>query len=176
LCEEARGLKVGDGMLADTQMGPVVDTLQLAKIERQIADARERGAEVAWGGRRLPRKGYFLEPAVITDISNDMLMMREETFGPVAPVIPFDDFDEAISLANASTYGLSAIVCTGSAARAMKALQSLDAGMIKINTLRGKAPGATSEPRKASGLGHGYGIEVMQELTRQKSVHWRAEL
>jgi len=176
LCEQARGLKVGDGMLADTQMGPIVDTLQLAKLERQIADARERGAEVVWGGRRLLRKGYFLEPAVLTDISADMLMMREETFGPLAPVIPFDDFDEAISLANASTYGLSAIVCTASAVRAMKALQTLDAGMIKINTLRGKAPGATSEPRKASGLGHGYGIEVMQELTRQKSVHWRAEL
>jgi len=176
LCEEARGLKIGDGMLPDTQMGPIVDTLQLAKIERQIADARERGAALAYGGSRLIRKGYFLEPTVITDISADMLMMREETFGPLAPVIPFDDFDEAISLANASTYGLSAIVCTGSAVRAIKALQALDAGMIKINTLRGKAPGATSEPRKASGLGHGYGIEVMQELTRQKSIHWRAEL
>ena len=98
--------------------------------------------------------------------------MDRETFGPVAPCFAFDDFDEAIALANASRYGLSAIVCTTSAPRALEALHRLNAGMIRINTMRGRSPGATSEPFGASGLGHGYGVDLLLELTRQKSI-WR---
>jgi acyl-CoA reductase-like NAD-dependent aldehyde dehydrogenase len=110
---------------------------------------------------------------VLTGVDGDMLLMQEETFGPVAPLIPFDEFDEAIELANDCRYGLAAIVCTTSAPRAIAAIERLQAGMVKVNTMRGKAPGATSEPFKASGLGHGYGVEILMELTRQKSVHWR---
>ncbi len=97
----------------------------------------------------------------------------EETFGPVAPCMPFDDFDEAIARANSSRYGLAAIVCTTSAPRAIQAINTLNAGMIKINTMRGKAPGGSSEPFGASGLGHGYGLEFLLELTKQKNVVWR---
>lgn len=99
--------------------------------------------------------------------------MIDETFGPVAPCTPFDDFDEALAMANDNRYGLAAIVCTTSGPRAIGAVHALQAGMVKINTMRGKAPGATSEPFRASGLGHGYGMEFLFELTRQKSVHWR---
>ncbi len=154
-------------------MGPLVDHLQLEKVIAHVNDAVARGAKVECGGARLNRKGYFYPPTVLTGISAEMLLMDEETFGPVAPTMPFDDFDEAIALANATRYGLAAIVCTTSAPRAIKAIEELDAGMVKLNTMRGKAPGATSEPFKASGLGHGYGVELLYELTLQKSVHWR---
>jgi acyl-CoA reductase-like NAD-dependent aldehyde dehydrogenase len=167
-------MRLGDGLEADSQMGPLVDDLQLGKVSDQVEDAIRRGAEVHSGGARLNRKGYFFPPTVLSGITNEMTLMSEETFGPVAPLIPFGDFDEAISLANEGRYGLAAIVCTTSAPRAIEAIQKLDAGMVKINTMRGKAPGATSEPFKASGLGHGYGVEFLYEITRQKSVHWRA--
>ncbi|HEX7126402.1 MAG TPA: aldehyde dehydrogenase family protein [Thermodesulfobacteriota bacterium] len=176
LAEESRRLRIGSGLEPTTQVGPLVDSLQLAKVERHVADAVAQGAEVVCGGARLPQKGFFFPPTVLLEIRRDMLLMREETFGPLAPIIPFDDWDEAIALANDCAYGLAAIVCTTSAPRAIKAIQELQAGMVKINTTRGKAPGATSEPFKASGLGHGYGVEIMYELTRQKSVHWRGVL
>ena len=131
------------------------------------------GAELRCGGTRLDRKGYFFPPTILTGVERHMLLMEEETFGPIAPVMPFDDFDEAIAMANDCHYGLAAIVCTTSGSRAIKAIQELRAGMIKINTMRGRTAGATSEPFKASGIGHGYGIEMLQELTVQKAVHWR---
>ncbi len=173
LVEESAKISLGDGMEATTQMGPMVDHLQLDKVVAHVDDALAKGAEAHCGGARLNRKGYFYPPTVLTGITRDMLLLAEETFGPIAPLIPFDDFDEAIALANDCRYGLAAIVCTTSAPRAIKAIQELEAGMVKVNTMRGKAPGASSEPFKASGLGHGYGVELLQELTRQKSVHWR---
>lgn len=175
LVEESAKFQPGDGLDAECRMGPLVDHLQLEKVIAHVDDAVGRGAEVVCGGARLNRKGYFYPPTVLTGITDEMRLMEEETFGPVAPVIPFDEFDEAIGLANDCRYGLAAIVCTTSAPRAIKAIEELKAGMVKINTGRGKAPGATSEPFGASGLGHGYGVELLHELTRQKSVHWRAD-
>lgn len=175
LVEESTALRLGDGLEAGTQMGPLVDHLQLGKVEAQVSEAIRAGAQVHCGGERLARRGFFFPPTVLTGIRRNTLLMQEETFGPVAPVMPFDDFDEAIALANDSTYGLAAIVCTTSSPRAIKAVQALQAGMVKINTMRGRAPGSTSEPFKASGIGHGYGVEMLHELTIQKSVHWRGE-
>ena len=176
LIAESRAIKVGNGLDAGIQLGPLVDHLQLERVSGHVADAVRHGAVVHCGGSRLEGKGYFYPPTVVTGTKPDIMLMVEETFGPIAPCVAFDDFSEAIALANESRYGLAAIVCTASAPRAIEALQSLNAGMIKINTSRGKAAGATSEPFKASGLGHGYGIEFLYELTRQKSVHWRAVL
>ena len=131
------------------------------------------GATLHAGGSALAGAGFFYPPTVVTGMQFETTLMTDETFGPVAPCVPFDDFDEAIEMANRSRFGLAAIVCTSSAPRALQAVHSLRAGMIKINTMRGKAPGATSEPFNASGIGHGYGMEFLGELTRQKSVHWR---
>lgn len=175
LAAESAAIRLGDGLEAGTQMGPLVDHLQLEKVVAHAENAIRSGAEVRCGGARLDRKGYFFPPTILTRIERNMLLMDEETFGPIAPVMPFDDFDEAIAMANDCRYGLSAIVCTSNASRAIKAIQGLKAGMIKINTMRGRTAGATSEPLKASGIGHGYGIEMLQELTVQKAVHWRGE-
>jgi len=173
LLRESAAIRLGDGMEEGVQMGPLVDHLQLAKVVAHAEDAIRAGAEARCGGRRLERRGFFFPPTVLTGIDRKMLLMDEETFGPIAPVMPFDEFDEAIALANDCRYGLAAIVCTTSAPRSIKAIQSLKAGMVKINTMRGRTAGATSEPFKASGIGHGYGIEMLQELSVQKSVHWR---
>jgi acyl-CoA reductase-like NAD-dependent aldehyde dehydrogenase len=174
--KESRALRVGDGLEPETEIGPLIDDLQLATVQRHVEAAKAQGAEIRTGGARLDRRGYFFGPTVMTRVTHEMAVMREETFGPVAPVMPFDDFEEAIALANDSVYGLASIVCTNDAKRAIYAIQHLQAGMIKINTNRGKTPGTSSEPRKASGLGYGYGAEVLYELTSQKSVHWRGSL
>lgn len=176
LVAESRALRVGPGSDDATRMGPLIDVAQLERVTTHVTDALTRGARAHCGGRRLDRPGYFFPPTVLTGVDPDAPLMVDETFGPVAPVAAFDDFDEAIALANASRFGLAAIVCTESAPHALRAIDRLDAGMIKINTTRGKAPGATSEPARASGLGHGYGVEFLYEITRQKSVHWRARL
>ncbi len=113
---------------------------------------------------------------MLTNLHADFVINLEEIFGPVAPCVPFRDLDEAIHFANQGRYGLAAIVCTTSAPRAMKAIQELQVGMVKINAMRGKAAGGTSEPARASGLGHGYGMEFLAEITRQKSVHWKHDV
>jgi acyl-CoA reductase-like NAD-dependent aldehyde dehydrogenase len=176
LVRHSGAIRVGDGLEPETQMGPLVDDLQLGKVVSHVDAAVAGGAEIRCGGARPNRVGYFYPPTVVTGIDHGMALMTEETFGPIAPVMPFDDFDEAIALANDCRYGLGAIVCTTSAPRAMQAIREIQAGMVKVNTNRGKAPGATSEPYKGSGTGHGYGIEFLFELTRQKSVHWRPDL
>jgi len=175
-CKESEALRVGDGTDESTQIGPLIDDAQLQRVVEHVDDAVHRGATVHCGGRRLDRPGYFYPPTVLTGVPVDAPLMVDETFGPVAPVEAYDDFDEAIALANSSRYGLAAIVCTESAPHAIQAIQQLEAGMVKINTTRGKADAATSEPFRASGLGHGYGLEYLYEITRQKSVHWRSQL
>ena len=112
----------------------------------------------------------------MTGISKDHPVMADETFGPVAPCVPFDDFDEALALANDHRYGLAAVLCSTSAPRSLKFLHEVRAGMIKVNAPPRKAPGGTSEPVGASGIGAGYGQELLLELTRQSSVQWRPEI
>ncbi len=174
LVEEAASLRVGDGLSEDTDLGPLVDEIQLNRVIEHVDEAIARGATVRHGGTRLNRCGYFFPPTVMTDVPADCRLMTEETFGPVAPVAPFDEFDEAIALANNATYGHGVIICTTSAPRAIKAIEEMENGMIKINARRGKAPGSSSEPAKNSGIGYGYGMEIFDEVTRKKSVHWHS--
>lgn len=176
LTGEAEKIKIGGSHDPESRLGPMTDKAQLEKVASQVERAVAAGAKVHTGGRKPDSVGYFFPPTVLTHVSHDMDIMKEETFGPIAPVMAFDDFDQAIAMANDTRFGLAAIVCTDSGARGIQALQQLNAGMVKINTLRGKAHGATSEPFGASGIGHGYGTEFFHEITRQKSVHWRAEL
>jgi acyl-CoA reductase-like NAD-dependent aldehyde dehydrogenase len=176
LVAEAKGLVVGDGRKAATQMGPLIDLRQLEKVAAQVSEAVTKGAQLHCGGVRLNRPGFFFPPTVLGEAPGDIRLMRDETFGPIAPLFPFTDFDEALALANDSSFGLASIVLTKSAPRAIKALQGLKVGTVKINTMRGRAPGAVSEPVKGSGFGHGSGMEILPELTRQKAVHWRGSL
>ena len=174
LTSQARAIRQGNGLTAGIQMGPLVDHKQLQIVSRQVQEALDAGATLHHGGSRMPGRGFFYPPTVLSHPDASCRLMLEETFGPVAPCIAFDDFDEAIEMANRTRFGLASMVMTTSAPRALRAIHSLRAGMVKINTLRGKAPGGSSEPVKSSGLGHGYGMEFFHEITTQKSVHWRA--
>ena len=174
LTAQASAIRQGNGLTAGIQMGPLVDQQQLKIVSLQVQEALAAGATLHHGGARLAGKGFFYPPTVISNPDPNCRLMVEETFGPVAPCVAFDDFDEAIEMANRTRFGLASMVMTTSAPRALRAIHSLRAGMVKINTLRGKAPGGSSEPVKSSGLGHGYGMEFFHEITTQKSVHWRA--
>jgi succinate-semialdehyde dehydrogenase/glutarate-semialdehyde dehydrogenase len=126
------------------------------------------------GGRaRVPGMdaGCFVEPTVLVDVSVDMAVWTEETFGPVVPVVVARSFDEALALAEEGAYGLAATVLTGSMEHALRAADVLEVGMVKVNAVFGGAPGGSADPRRGSGTGRGYGPDLLGELTVLKTVH-----
>ena len=130
------------------------------------------GARVRRGGRRPERAGSFYPATVLEGCTDDMRVMSEETFGPVAAVRVVSSFDEAVAAANASDYGLAATVLTPSQERALRAADELCAGTVKVNAVWGGAPGGAAQPRGASGTGFGYGPELLDEVTTTKVVHF----
>ncbi|BBY16065.1 aldehyde dehydrogenase family protein [Mycolicibacterium litorale] len=154
------------------RIGPLVDERQRDVVHEHVADAARAGARIRIGGEPAPGPGSFYPPTVLTDCTPDMLVMREETFGPVAPVRVVPNFDTALMEAAADRYGLAATVLTNDMARAQTAWRSLPVGTVKINAAFGGAPGGASEPRRASGSGFGFGPELLDEMTAMKVVHW----
>jgi lactaldehyde dehydrogenase / glycolaldehyde dehydrogenase len=152
----ARGLRLGDPMRADTDIGPKVNQLELEKLEQMVGRAREQGAQVAQGGARPEgeefQRGFWYAPTVLTGVRNDMDIMQQEIFGPISPVMAFDDFEEAISLANDSRYGLTAYLFTNDFRRMMRAVQAIRSGEIYINKIG---------PEQFQGFHTGYGLSGM---------------
>jgi aldehyde dehydrogenase (NAD+) len=130
-----QALKVDHALKDGTQMGPVVDEAQMAQDEDYIRIARDEGARLAWGGERLNRdtKGFYLSPALFTETENAMRINREEVFGPVASVIRVKNYDEALSVANDTPFGLSAGIYTGSLKLASHFRRNSEAGMVMVN-------------------------------------------
>ena len=151
------GLKAGSGFGDGVTVGPLIDDAALAKMERQVADALDKGARLVTGGARLTDDGLdagcFYAPTLLADVTPDMLIYREETFGPVAPVIVFDDDDEAIAMANDTDYGLASYVYTQSLPRAFKAMERLKFGMVGVNDINPTSAAAPFGGVKQSGLG-----------------------
>ncbi|WP_248446781.1 aldehyde dehydrogenase family protein [Sinorhizobium meliloti] len=135
LIERMQALTVDNALLPGTQIGPVVDEKQLATDERYIAIGREEGATLAWGGERLnrARPGFYLQPALFTNVDNRMRIAREEIFGPVGSVIRVKDYDEALAVANDTVFGLSAGICTTSLKHATDFKRNAEAGMVMVN-------------------------------------------
>jgi aldehyde dehydrogenase (NAD+) len=133
--EKLKALSVDDALKAGTDIGPVVDQSQLDQDERYIAIGREEGAKLHWGGERLNRAtpGFYLQPALFTEVTNAMRIAREEIFGPVATVIRAKDYDEALALANDTEFGLSAGICTTSLKHATHFKRNSEAGMVMVN-------------------------------------------
>lgn len=131
LTEAVGALKVGDPLLAGTQIGPLVDKQGLEKVERHVRDALQKGAHVATGGSA--REGFYFEPTVLTGVTHEMQIMREETFGPVVPLFVFDTEDEAVRLANDTEFGLAAYLWTRDLARAYRVSGALEYGIIGLN-------------------------------------------
>jgi succinate-semialdehyde dehydrogenase/glutarate-semialdehyde dehydrogenase len=177
LTERARTMKVGPGSDAATEMGPLIDERQRDVVHAHVSDAIERGAELRAGGE-LPgdgaNGGFFYPPTVVVGADDDMTLMREETFGPVASVRVVDSFDEALERANAGEYGLAATVLTPSEEHAERAWRELEVGTVKVNAVFGGAPGGSAQPHRKSGMGYGYGPELLDEVTITKVVHVEA--
>jgi acyl-CoA reductase-like NAD-dependent aldehyde dehydrogenase len=171
LVAEARALRPGPGLDSHTTLGPLIDERQRRQVHQHVTDALERGARALCGGAMPDGAGFFYPPTVLEGCHEEMLVMREETFGPVAPVQVVDSFDEALERANGSDYGLGASVLTPSQDHAQRASRELRAGTVKVNAVWGGAPGGAAEPRGQSGLGLGYGPELLDELTALKTVH-----
>jgi aldehyde dehydrogenase (NAD+) len=128
-------LKVDNALADGTVIGPVVDEAQMAQDERYIQIARDEGGQLAWGGERLSRdtKGFYLSPALFVGTKNDMRINREEVFGPVASVIKVDSYDEALSIANDTAFGLSSGIITTSLKYATDFRKKSAAGMVMVN-------------------------------------------
>ncbi|WP_210491664.1 aldehyde dehydrogenase family protein [Patulibacter sp. SYSU D01012] len=171
LVREAEALRVGPGSDPETGMGPLVDERHRDGVHRHVAAAAEAGAQVRTGGVIPGGEGSFYPPTVLTDVTPDMDVWREETFGPVAPVIVVDDFDEALRLAGDTEYGLAGTVLTADERHARRATRELDVGTLKVNAVFGGAPGGAAEPRRSSGLGLGYGPELLDEVSAWRVVH-----
>lgn len=171
LAERARQLKVGDPTDPDTQVGPLVDAAQVRWVDQHVQDARRGGAEALAGGGPLPGPGCFYPPTVLTGVHRGMALMRQETFGPVAPVQLVDSFREGLAAANATPFGLAAVVLTPSMAHANLAIHELQVGTVKVNAAFGGAPGGAAHPHKASGQGFGYGPELLDELSQVRVAH-----
>jgi aldehyde dehydrogenase (NAD+) len=133
--EKLQSLNVDDALKAGTHIGPVVDESQLAQDEKYIQIGKDEGAKLAWGGERLNREtpGFYLQPALFTETTNSMRINREEVFGPVASVIKVKDYDEALAVANDTTFGLSSGICTSSLKFASHFKRNSEAGMVMVN-------------------------------------------
>ncbi len=158
----AQALKVGDGREAGVGMGPLVNARRVEAMERFVAEARDRGGEIRAGGQRIGNEGYFFAPTVITDAPDDSLVMTEEPFGPLAPIVRFSDFDEVIARANSLPFGLAAYAFARANRTVMAVGEALKAGMVGVNSLAISTPETPFGGVKDSGHGHEGGIEGLQ--------------
>jgi succinate-semialdehyde dehydrogenase/glutarate-semialdehyde dehydrogenase len=167
LTEKVKALKVGHGTEAGVTQGPLIDAAALAKVEEHVADAAKGGARVLTGGKRHARGGTFFEPTVITGATPSMMMFREETFGPVAPLFRFNTDAEVVQLANDTEYGLAAYFYSRDIGRVWKVAEALDYGMVGVNSGLITTEVAPFGGVKQSGLGREgsmYGIEEFVEV------------
>lgn len=171
LAEAAEKLRMGPGLDEATELGPLVDRRHRENVHRHVREAVADGAKPLTGGVVPDGPGAFYPPTVLTDCADDMTIMREETFGPVAPIRVVDGFDEALTAVGSVAYGLAATVLTASQAHAQRAWREIRVGTVKINAVFGGAPGGAAQPIGASGEGFGYGPELLDEMTHTKVVH-----
>jgi succinate-semialdehyde dehydrogenase/glutarate-semialdehyde dehydrogenase len=134
LVDAVSQLRVGDGLKGATEQGPLIDTKALAKVEEHVADAVAKGARIAHGGKRHALGGTFYEPTIVTEVTSEMLVSREETFGPVAPLFRFDTEEQAIKMANDTEFGLASYFYTRDLARSWRVSEALEYGIVGLNT------------------------------------------
>jgi succinate-semialdehyde dehydrogenase/glutarate-semialdehyde dehydrogenase len=165
-------MRAGNGLEDGIAIGPLVNQAAVDKVERQVADATEKGATLLCGGHRLMEdgleRGYFYAPTVLAGVTQDMLIYREETFGPVAPIISFSDDDDLLAMANDTHYGLAAYVYTQNLSAAMRTFEGLRFGIIGINDINPTGAAAPFGGMKESGLGREGGHEGLSEYLETK--------
>ena len=171
LVRRAEELVTGPGVDPGTDLGPLVDERMRETVHSHVEDAVAAGAELLAGGTLPSGAGTFYPATVLVGCTSEMLVMREETFGPVAPVQVVPDFASGLEAACEGGYGLSAVVLTASMEHAQRAWRELPVGTVKVNAAFGGAPGGAAQPRGLSGAGFGYGPELLDEMTATKVVH-----
>jgi acyl-CoA reductase-like NAD-dependent aldehyde dehydrogenase len=168
---KARQLRIGNGLDAETDIGPMIHERQLRMVEAQVQEAKAQGAQVLAGGSRLPDLGTnFYAPTILADVTQDMRVMREETFGPVLSVAPFDSDDEAVRLANDSDFALAASVWTNNTNQGEALARRIVAGTVMVNDTI-SCFGISEAPHggvKASGIGRSHGRFGLEEMVRVK--------
>jgi succinate-semialdehyde dehydrogenase / glutarate-semialdehyde dehydrogenase len=170
LAEKLGAMKVGRGTEDDVKVGPLIDGTQRGKVAELVEDATGKGAQVLVGGRERDGAGYFYEPTVLGGVTGDARLLKEEIFGPVAPVISFEDEDAAIAAANDTEYGLVAYVFTRDIKRAFRVCEKLETGMVGLNQGLVSNPAAPFGGVKASGFGREGGPEGIDEYLNIKYV------
>jgi betaine-aldehyde dehydrogenase len=174
--EIASTLRVGDPLEPDTQIGPMRTEAGRDKVRAHVASAVESGATVLTGGSALDRPGFFFQPTVMVGVDHSMDLMREETFGPVLPIMPFDDVDEAFRLAADTEYGLGASIYTRDPVLVERAVRELRVGGVWVNDPVVDNPAGLLAGTRASGNGRELGIEGLHAFTTVRHLHWNLDL
>jgi succinate-semialdehyde dehydrogenase/glutarate-semialdehyde dehydrogenase len=169
--ERTKRVQVGDGLAADTKMGPLANVRRPDAIEALVEDAVKKGARALAGGERGARGGYFYQPTLLADVPLDSDIMQNEPFGPVAVARPFSTFDEVIEQANRLPYGLAAFAFTENGRRANMIGDALESGMVGINTFAISTADAPFGGVKQSGFGSEGGVEGLDSYTVVKAIH-----
>ena len=174
IVEHVRSLKLGPGLEASTDVGPMIGDSYRAKIESHVEEARARGAKILTGGQRPAHisKGWFYEPTVVSGVDHSMLIMREETFGPAVPLMEYTSFEEAINLVNDCKYGLGAVLLSEDPKRIKMFFEDVKAGTIWINDPLTDNYAGPFGGMKYSGGARELGIEGLDEFRETKHVHW----
>lgn len=167
---KTRSMKVGNGLDASTDVGPLANHRRIEALETLVADAKAKGARVLVGGERLGNRGYFFPPTVVADLPDDARAMQEEPFGPLALINPVSSLDEAIAKANSLPFGLAAYAFTRSASNVDRLTQDIEAGNLSINTLEASVAETPFGGVKDSGYGREGGAEGLSHYTVIKNV------
>jgi succinate-semialdehyde dehydrogenase / glutarate-semialdehyde dehydrogenase len=174
LATRMSALRVGPGTDESTQVGPLVNEDTVAKVDSLVRGAIEAGATAETGGARPEGPGFYYPPTVLTSVAPDADILREEIFGPVAPIVTFTGEDEAVRLANDTEYGLVAYVYTGDLSRGLRVSEAIEAGMVGLNRGLVSDPAAPFGGVKQSGIGREGGHEGLLEYLESKyiAVNW----
>jgi succinate-semialdehyde dehydrogenase/glutarate-semialdehyde dehydrogenase len=170
LADQMGALKVGRGTEEDVKVGPLIDKPSREKVDELVRDAIDKGADCVVGGEIPDGRGYFFPPTVLSDVPEDARLLKEEIFGPVAPITTFKDEEEAIARANDTEYGLVAYVYTQNIKRAIRVIEGLETGMVGLNQGMVSNAGAPFGGVKHSGIGREGGYEGIEEFLEVKYV------
>lgn len=168
--ERAAALKVGDGLEKDTQMGPLANARRLDAVDALVREAVERGAKLKTGGKRIGNRGFFYAPTVLADVPGDARIMNDEPFGPLAPIVSFKTFDEAVERANGLPFGLASYAFTNDAETATRVSGALQSGLVGVNSFNIAMPETPFGGMKESGYGSEGGIEGLDAYLATKFV------
>jgi len=170
LVELAEAISMGPGLDSSAQMGPLVSQVQLDRVCQYIESGRKEGARLVTGGERVDRKGYYVQPTIFTSEDDSLVIAREEIFGPVLVVIPFDDVDEAVRRANDSPYGLAASIWSNDLSQVQRLIPKLKAGTVWVNGHNMLDAGVPFGGYKLSGVGRDMGKQSLDSYLETKSV------